>query len=131
MQPSSDKLRACDEEALAEALSRGQLRRVALDVYIGEFERLPMDRLWHDRRVLITPHISGASDHNLHGAIDLFCDNLRAYLDGKPLQNAATGSADIEGTGAAIGSPQRWHARRPTQDVPQRYLRAVRQAAPD
>ena len=37
--------------------------------------------------VVITPHISGASDQNLHGAIDLFCDNLRAYLDGKPLQN--------------------------------------------
>lgn len=76
-----------DEEALAEALSRSQLRGVALDVYIGEFERLPMNRLWHDRRVLITPHISGASDQNRHGAIDLFCDNLRAYLDGKPLQN--------------------------------------------
>jgi phosphoglycerate dehydrogenase-like enzyme len=76
-----------DEEALAEALSRSQLRGAVLDVYIGEFERPPMDRLWHDRRVLITPHISGASDQNLHGAIDLFCDNLRAYLDGKPLQN--------------------------------------------
>ena len=39
------------------------------------------------RRVLITPHVSGASDHDLHGAIDLFCDNLRAYLDGRPLRN--------------------------------------------
>ena len=39
------------------------------------------------RRVLITPHVSGASDQNRHGAIDIFCDNLRAYLDGRPLRN--------------------------------------------
>jgi phosphoglycerate dehydrogenase-like enzyme len=37
--------------------------------------------------VLITPHISGGSDANLHGGVDLFCDNLRAYRAGKPLRN--------------------------------------------
>jgi hypothetical protein len=26
-------------------------------------------------------------DHDRHGAINLFCDNLRAYLEGGPLQN--------------------------------------------
>ena len=26
-------------------------------------------------------------DENRHGAIDLFCENLRAYLDGAPLRN--------------------------------------------
>ena len=76
-----------DEEALAEALQRDHLRGAALDVYVGEFERLPMSRLWADPRVLITPHISGASDEDRHRAIDLFCDNLRAYLDGRPLRN--------------------------------------------
>ena len=40
-----------------------------------------------DPRVLITPHVSGASDDNRHGAIELFCDNLRAYLAGQPLRN--------------------------------------------
>jgi phosphoglycerate dehydrogenase-like enzyme len=44
-------------------------------------------RFWSDPRVLITPHITGASDRDRHGAIDLFCENLRAYLDGKPLRN--------------------------------------------
>ena len=44
-------------------------------------------RLWSDPRVLITPHISSISDEDRHGAIDLFCDNLRAYLDGRPLRN--------------------------------------------
>jgi phosphoglycerate dehydrogenase-like enzyme len=76
-----------DEEALADALQRGHLRGAALDVYVGEFERTPMARLWSDPRVLITPHISSASDQDRHGAIDVFCDNLRAYLDGRPLGN--------------------------------------------
>jgi phosphoglycerate dehydrogenase-like enzyme len=76
-----------DEAALAEALARGHLRGVVLDVYVGEFERLPPEALWRDPRVLLTPHISGASDENRHGAIELFCENLRAYLDGAPLRN--------------------------------------------
>jgi phosphoglycerate dehydrogenase-like enzyme len=31
------------------------------------------------------PHISGGSDRRQHRGLDLFCDNLRAYLDGRPL----------------------------------------------
>lgn len=76
-----------EEEALAEAIERGHLRGVALDVYVGEFEHPPPARLWRDPRVLITPHVSGASDDERHRAIDLFCENLRAYLDGGPLKN--------------------------------------------
>jgi len=76
-----------DEVALVAALGRNHLRGVVLDVYDGEFEHLPMVELWSDPRVLITPHVSGASDQDRHGAIDLFCDNLRAYLDGRPLRN--------------------------------------------
>ena len=76
-----------DEDALADDLGRGHLRGVVLDVYVGEFEHLPPARLWSDPRVLITPHVSGASDEDRHGGIDLFCENLRAYLDGRPLRN--------------------------------------------
>ena len=76
-----------DEEALADALQRDHLRGAALDVYVGEFEHTPTSRLWSDPRVLITPHISSASDQDRHGAINLFCDNLRAYLKGGPLRN--------------------------------------------
>ena len=76
-----------DEDALADALENGHLRGAALDVYVGEFEHLPPARLWSDPKVLITPHVSGASDEDRHGGIDLFCDNLRAYLAGKPLRN--------------------------------------------
>jgi phosphoglycerate dehydrogenase-like enzyme len=76
-----------DEDALADALDQGHLRGVALDVYVGEFEHPPPARLWSDPRVLITPHVSGASDDERHAAIELFCENLRAYLDGKKLRN--------------------------------------------
>jgi phosphoglycerate dehydrogenase-like enzyme len=77
-----------DEDALADALAGERLRGAVLDVYIGEFERTPMARLWSDPRVLITPHMSGASDDERHAGIDLFRDNLRAYIDGRPLLNA-------------------------------------------
>jgi phosphoglycerate dehydrogenase-like enzyme len=76
-----------DEAALVDALERDHLRGAALDVYVGEFEHTPMARLWSDPRVLITPHISGASDAERHGGIDVFCDNLRAYLHGRALRN--------------------------------------------
>ena len=76
-----------DEDALADALERGHLRGAALDVYVGEFERPPPARLWSDPRVLITPHTSSISDADRHGSIDLFCENLRAYLAGQPLTN--------------------------------------------
>ena len=76
-----------DEEALADALQTGRLRGAALDVYVGEFERAPPARLWSDPRVLITPHTSSISDQDRHGGIDVFCANLRAYLDGRPLGN--------------------------------------------
>src|SRR5881296_3596230 len=76
-----------DEEALIAALAAGKLRGVALDVYVGEFEHEPDRRLWDDERVLITPHISGGSDMRQHRGINLFCDNLRAFLDGRPLTN--------------------------------------------
>jgi phosphoglycerate dehydrogenase-like enzyme len=76
-----------DEDALAESLERGHLRGAALDVYVGEFERTPAPRLWSDPRVLITPHISAVTDQDRHRGIEVFCENLRAYLAGEPLRN--------------------------------------------
>ena len=76
-----------DETALAEALGQNHLRGAALDVYVGEFEQAPMAQLWSDAQVLITPHTSSVSDQDHHQAINLFCDNLTAYLAGRPLKN--------------------------------------------
>lgn len=76
-----------DEEALIEALAEGKLRGVALDVYDGEFERPPDARLWDDERVVITPHVSAATDVSEHGGVNLFCENLIRFLEGRSLKN--------------------------------------------
>lgn len=77
-----------DTGALIAALAAGRLRGVALDVYTGEFEGPPDAGLWRDPRVLITPHLSGGADiANRTRAIEIFCANLRAWLDGRPLEN--------------------------------------------
>ena len=76
-----------DEQALIEALAEGKFRGVALDVYDGEFERPPDARLWDDERVVITPHVSAATDVSEHGGVNLFCENLIRFLQGQPLQN--------------------------------------------
>lgn len=76
-----------DEDALVEALQAGRLRGVALVVYDGEFERPPRNGLWTHRRVLITPHVSGGGGTSQDGPVQLFCRNLRAFIDGKPLAN--------------------------------------------
>jgi phosphoglycerate dehydrogenase-like enzyme len=76
-----------NEDDLLAALKEGKLRGVALDVYVGEFERQPNIRLWDDERIIITPHVSAGSDLSQHRGVELFCSNLRAYLDGQPLAN--------------------------------------------
>jgi len=76
-----------DETALLEGLANGRIGGAALDVYCGEFEGDPDRRLWDDSRVLITPHVSGETDVSLHRGVDLFCDNLRRYVTGQPLEN--------------------------------------------
>ena len=76
-----------DENALLDAITDGTLRGAALDVYHGEFERPPDERLWNNERVIITPHVSAASDVSEHGGVKLFCANLRRYVDGLPLEN--------------------------------------------
>jgi hypothetical protein len=62
-------------------------RGVALDVYVGEFERPPELRLWDDERVVITPHVSAATDVPEHRGVKLFCENLTRCLEGLPLEN--------------------------------------------
>jgi phosphoglycerate dehydrogenase-like enzyme len=76
-----------DEDAVVQALGSGHLRGLVTDVYNGEFERPPPVTLWRDPRVVITPHISGMSDENRHGAIDVFCENLQTWLSGNTLRN--------------------------------------------
>jgi phosphoglycerate dehydrogenase-like enzyme len=76
-----------DEEALITALAQGKLRGAALDVYDGEFDRPPDQRLWDADRVILTPHVSAVTDLSDHQGVSLFCDNLRRYLNGQLMEN--------------------------------------------
>jgi len=62
-----------DEALLPEALDKGWLRAIALDVF--EVEPLPITSpLWDDERVMISPHISGLT--TVAGVVDGFFECL-------------------------------------------------------
>lgn len=73
------------EKELIDALKQKQIAGAALDV--TEQEPLPADSpLWDMENVIITPHHSGLSEKYMDRAIDLFCENLKLFLKGKPLK---------------------------------------------
>ena len=75
-----------DEEALVRALSENWIAGAGLDVFATE--PLPVDnKLWELPNVIFSPHVSGGmEDYNIQ-ATELFCKNLRRYLEGKKLFN--------------------------------------------
>jgi phosphoglycerate dehydrogenase-like enzyme len=75
-----------DEEALVDALRSGKLRGAALDVFAQE--PLPAGSpLWGLENVLVSPHTAALSVRENERIVELFCDNLRRYLDGAPLRS--------------------------------------------
>lgn len=75
-----------DEPALIEALQDGRLAGAALDVFA--VEPLPAESpLWKMPNVLVSPHSASTSNRENERIVALFCDNLRRFLDGRPLRN--------------------------------------------
>ena len=57
-------------------------------VAVFEREPLPEDsELWGMENVIVSPHISGGTEFYFQRAVPIFCENLRRYLDGRPLMN--------------------------------------------
>ncbi len=75
-----------DEPALVAALRDGTIAGAVLDVQ--EQEPTPPDApIWDAPNVLISPHRASMVDVENSLLVDLFCENLRRYLDGRPLLN--------------------------------------------
>lgn len=74
-----------DEPALIDALRDRRIAGAVLDVFATE--PLPGDSpLWTLPNVLVTPHAAALSARENQRIAELFCDNLRRYLDGRPLR---------------------------------------------
>lgn len=76
-----------DEAALAERLAAGRLRGAGLDVFAKE-PLSPDSPLWGLPNVLILPHVSPVSPRFWRREADLILENIRRYLEGRPLLNA-------------------------------------------
>jgi phosphoglycerate dehydrogenase-like enzyme len=75
-----------DEAALVAALRGGRLAGAALDVF--EVEPLPAESpLWDMDDVLVSPHSAGTVVDENARITEIFTDNLRRWLDGRPLRN--------------------------------------------
>jgi glyoxylate/hydroxypyruvate reductase len=75
-----------DEDALVAALTGGHLGGACLDVFATE--PLPADSpLWDLPNVIISPHSAATGPAENELLTELFCDNLRRWLDGRPLRN--------------------------------------------
>jgi phosphoglycerate dehydrogenase-like enzyme len=72
-----------DEDALADALEKGEIAGAALDVF--KEEPLPeSSRLWKTPNLIISPHAAGGRPQGCEG---LIADNLRRFLAGQQLKN--------------------------------------------
>lgn len=75
-----------DQAALIATLREGKIAGAALDVF--EEEPLPAENpLWKLPNVFVTPHIAGITSEYDARAVALFAENLKRYLEGKPLLN--------------------------------------------
>ena len=75
-----------DEGELINALRSGQISGAVLDVF--ETEPLPVDSpLWDLDNVLLSPHSASTTDLENSRLTDLFCENLRRFLNEEPLIN--------------------------------------------
>ena len=75
-----------DEPALIAALRSGHLRGAGLDVF--ETEPLPASNpLWEMDNVIVCPHSASTADRENERITDLFCENIRRFIGGRPLLN--------------------------------------------
>jgi len=74
------------EDALLAALKSGKLAGAGIDVV--EEEPMAADNpFWNAPRLILTPHLAGASAPKERRVVEIFRDNLLRYQNGEPLLN--------------------------------------------
>lgn len=74
-----------DSSALADALNSGKIAGAAVDVFETEPPIDPGHPLLNARNCIATPHIAFASVQAMYKRADIVCENIRAYLEGNPV----------------------------------------------
>jgi phosphoglycerate dehydrogenase-like enzyme len=75
-----------DEKALISALAAEEIAGAGLDVF--EEEPLPTTSpLWNLDNVILSPHVAGNNTRYHERAAHLFAENLRRYIENRPLMN--------------------------------------------
>ena len=74
--------RLIDERALLRALRDGPLGGAVLDTFRDE-PLPPMSSFYDLPNVIVTPHTAWSSGRVLDRSVELFCDNLRRFADGR------------------------------------------------
>jgi phosphoglycerate dehydrogenase-like enzyme len=84
--------RLVDERALLAALREGRIGGAVLDTFAEE--PLAASSPFYDLpNVIVTPHTSWSSGRVLDRSVELFCENLRRFSAGQPLQNVVDPTA--------------------------------------
>lgn len=74
-----------DSQALADALNSGRLGGAGIDVFEME-PPVPADHpLLHARNTILTPHVAFATAESMEARCRIVFDNLKAWLDGAPI----------------------------------------------
>lgn len=69
------------QDALVDALQRGEIAGAALDVF--ETEPLPRESpLWDFSNVIVTPHMAGSTPEYWNRVADIFAHNYECYVEG-------------------------------------------------
>ncbi|KKR33141.1 MAG: hypothetical protein UT63_C0023G0004 [Candidatus Gottesmanbacteria bacterium GW2011_GWC2_39_8] len=74
------------EKDLIQALKEEIIRGAGLDVFEEE-PLLPSSPLWNLENVIITPHFAGWTPRYAERVIDIFCQNLEAYMKNEKMPN--------------------------------------------
>ncbi|MBN1689598.1 MAG: D-2-hydroxyacid dehydrogenase [Dehalococcoidia bacterium] len=73
-----------NEDALVNALENNRIAGAGMDVFAVE-PLPPGSRLWDLSNVMLSPHIAGGMECYAEQATDIFCENLRRYMNGQKL----------------------------------------------